>query len=335
MGRHNWTEGTIQKAVRLGVEIPSYRRAADAFQSLTHVALSKSSMQQLVQEKGTILVEEQEQEAERWGTWPNEDLEAEMMEGPAPDSEVMAVSMDGVMVNTREEGWKEVKIAAISAVEMTPNEAQEEATVKLHKHSYRAGLWEAKTFAKHQWAEACRRAVQRARQIVCVNDAAAWIWVIVRTFYAPCVEVIDWWHAVQHLWQVGHALLGVGNPEVQEWVETLKTLLWQGKLGELLGQVRRLWPRGEAPPEGLRQAIGYLFRNRSRMRYASFREQGYPTGSGTVESGCKTVVQQRMCQAGMRWANRGLQAVLALRCALLSDRWADLWAPGAGVLNPP
>lgn len=316
------------------MEIPSFRRAAEALQSLTHIALGKSSLQQLVQEHGTCLAEEESREAERWGSWPNEELEVEMEELPAPDSDVMAVSMDGVMVNTREEGWKEVKVAALSAVEVSSDE-EEAPTVRLTRHSYRAGLWEASAFAKHQWVEACRRGVQKARQIVCVCDAAAWIWVIVRTFYAPCVEVIDWWHAVQRLWQIAHALLGTEDGEIAAWVETTKSLLWQGKLRELFHRIRGRWPRGEALTETLRQAIGYLYHNRSRMRYASFRGEGYPTGSGVVESGCKTVVQQRLCQAGMRWSRRGVQAVLALRCALLSDRWSDLWTlPDRALASP-
>jgi len=91
-----------------------------------------------------------------------------------------------------------------------------------------------------------------------------------------------------------------------------------------LREVRRKCPRDGEMPQALRQAVGYLFRNRQRMAYQSYRERGWPTGSGTVESACKTVVQGRCCQSGMRWSREGLQAMLSLRCALLSDRWQEV-----------
>jgi len=71
--------------------------------------------------------------------------------------------------------------------------------------------------------------------------------------------------------------------------------------------------------------LGYLFRQRRRMRYPLYRQAGYPIGSGTVEAGCKVVVQERLVQRGMRWSRPGAQALLALRCALLSDRWDATW----------
>jgi hypothetical protein len=106
--------------------------------------------------------------------------------------------------------------------------------------------------------------------------------------------------------------------------------LWQGQRRALFRELRERWPRSQELPEGLRLAIGYLFRHRKRMRYATFRQQGYPTGSGTVESACKTVVQERCCQSGMRWSRTGLQAILSLRCALLSDRWPEVAALTCG-----
>ena len=314
-------------ALQLGVAIPSYRRAAQAFEMAVKVPLSKSALQRVMQEYGSQLAAEESITAERLsapgsledggGSWP---------EQREPDAETMAISMAGVMVNTREEGWKEVKMAAISAVGCVPGQGDGASEVHLSKHSYRAGLWNAKQFAKHQWAEACRRGLQKAKRIVSVNDAAAWIWSLVLTCYAPCVEVIDWWHAVERLWTIAHTVLGKEGPDVAVWVNRLKGLLWHGQMGKLFHEVRRKWPRQKTLPKDLRLAIAYLFRNRARMRYAEFRAQGYPTGSGTVESACKTVVQQRCRQSGMRWSQDGLQAILSLRCALLSGRWPDVRA---------
>ena len=85
-------------------------------------------------------------------------------------------------------------------------------------------------------------------------------------------------------------------------------------------------PRGEPLPDKVRTGVGYLFNHRWRMRYQQFREAGYPLGSGTVESACKVVMQERMKQAGMRWSRNNAQAMLALRSILLSDRWDEVWS---------
>jgi len=312
--------------VAVAILIPSYERAAACFQQLTKIPLSKSSLQQLTIEYGGRLVELQEREAEAMVSLPEGVSEGEAWRAiPEPDSEQMAVAMDGGMVHIRDEGWKEVKIVAVSAVE-AQSEAGEEPTVKLHRTSYRAGLWEAARFANQQWAEGCRRGLEKAKRVVCVSDGAPWIWAIVAMCYAPrCIEILDWWHAVQKLWELAFTLWGQDNPQSYDWAAAQKSLLWAGDLRQILGGLRRLCPRGQPLPDKIRLGIGYLFHHRWRMRYPEFRQAGCPIGSGSVESACKVVVQERLKQAGMRWSRTGAHAMLALRSVFLSDRWQEVW----------
>lgn len=200
LGKHSWSPETIQQAVVLGIQIPSYARAAMSFEQLTKIPLSKSSMQQLVNEYGQRLGKIQDDEAAAMVSEPVGVSEGEAWRAiPEPDSAQMAVALDGCMVNVRGEGWKEVKVAAISAVETAAAEAgTAEPTTSLQRTSYRAGLWEAACFANQQWAEGCRRGLEKAQRVVCVSDGAAWIWAIVAMCYAPrCIEILDWWHATQ------------------------------------------------------------------------------------------------------------------------------------------
>jgi len=141
----------------------------------------------------------------------------------------------------------------------------------------------------------------------------------------PCIEVVDWWHAGQKLWELAFLLRGAENEASPTWAEQQKSLLWAGQLRQIFRQLRLLCPRGQALPDKVRQSIGYLFRHRQRMRYPEFRHAGYPIGSGSVESACKVVIQQRMKQAGMGWSRTGAQAMLALRSVLLSERWTEVW----------
>lgn len=306
------------------MEIPSYRRAVASFEALTKVPLSKSSLANLIREYGGALVAQQAQEAEQVVSVPSREATICPRMEPQAEAERMAVSLDGVMVHLREEGWKEVKVATFSTVDVTPAE-EGEPQVHLTHHSYRAGLWDAVQFAKQQGAEGYRRGMARAKQVIAVSDAAAWIWGIIMTWYAPCVEIIDWWHALQRIWTIVWGVYGQGTAAAQEWFHTLQGYLWAGDLRALLHAVRQQWPRGKALPEEMRQAVGYLCRYRQRMRYREYRLNGYPIGSGSVESACKVVVQQRLVQAGMRWSRECAQALLALRSALLSDRWNATW----------
>jgi hypothetical protein len=324
--KHGWSPETIQQAVALAIQIPSYERAATSFEQLTRVPISKSSLQQLTCEYGERLVDRQEQEAKEVMTLPAAEAEGEAWRAiPEPDSEEMAVAMDGGMINIRGEGWKEVKIVAVSAIE-TEEEAGQEPKVSLKQTSYRAGLWEAARFANHQWAEGCRRGLEKAQRVVCVNDGAAWIWAIVTMCYVPrCIEILDWWHAVEKLWEIAFSLWSPEDQQSYQWTEEQKSLLWAGDLRQIFRELRALWPRGKPFPDKIRLGIGYLFHHRWRMRYPEFRQAGCPIGSGSVESACKVVVQERMKQAGMRWSRAGAQAMLALRSVLLSERWRDVW----------
>jgi hypothetical protein len=326
LGEHSWTPGTVKQMVKLGVEIPSYRRAAQNYVELTQVGVSKSQLGELAKSYGGKIVAQQALEAEAMVKPPGRDEIIVPRDRPQADSEVMALSMDGAMVNIRGEGWKEVKTVAISAVETVVNETTGEPEVRLTRHSYRSGLWEAKDFAKQQWAEGCRRGLERTKKLVSVNDGAIWIWLIVQMCWAPCVEILDWWHLVEKLWEVAAVWFSQDQATTTGWVESQKDNLWQRGGRPVLQAIRQLCPRGQPLPEKVGQVVNYIFTHRRRIHYHQFPQDGYPIGSGTVESAGKLVMQERMKQAGMRWSRDNAQAMLALRSILLSERWDEVWS---------
>ena len=321
VGDHSWSPGTIRWALRMGIEIASYERAAMTFSELMHLSLSKSSLQRMVKKYGGELVKQQEAEAEAMVKAPSKaEVEVVYRKRVQPESETMSVSHDGNLIHIRGEGWKEVKIVAVSAVTTTTDEQSGEQQVQLSQHSYRAGLWDAATFANQQWVEAEKRGLFFAKRLACVADGAAWIWQIVFMCFAPCFQILDWWHATQYLWMIANAAFS--NPkEATAWVEQQKSLLLNSHLTQFFANVRLLFPRTSPLPDPVRTAVLYLFHHRHRLDYASFRRLGLPIGSGSVESAGKVVVQARLKQAGMRWSRSGAQAMLALRAALLSNRW--------------
>ncbi len=331
LGEQSWSPATVSKILQVGVEVASYRRAAALFGDFTGLPLSKSSVQRLVKQYGQVVGQKLEEEATAMVRVPSKEEAVEWRTLPEPASPMMNVSSDGVMIQIIDEGWKEVKIVAISAVTSAVDEQRGEMVVSLTQHSYRAGLWEASTFAHHLWAESCRRGLEKAKQVVSVNDGAPWIWAIVFMCFARCTQILDWWHAVERLWTIAGVAFGTDRTAATTWVKAQKELLAHSNLRQVLRNTRTLFPRTKPLPQAVAQAAGYFLHNRRRMHYREFRRTGCPIGSGTVESACKLVVQQRMKQSGMRWSRSGAQAMLALRPLLLSQRWSllqEILSPG-------
>ena len=219
---HYCSPGMISQALRIGAEIPSFRRAAKLFSELTQVPLSKSTLQRMSQAYGSVVDDERSAEATAMVRVPSRDDEVHWRKVPEPDSPMMNVSSDGTMIHLRDEGWKEVKTVAISAVKATIDDATGAIDVQLANHSYRAGLWEAKDFANQLWAESCQRGLEKATQVTSVNDGALWIWAIVWMCFAHCIPILDWWHAVQYLWTIARVAFHDDPLQSKQWVEAQK-----------------------------------------------------------------------------------------------------------------
>jgi hypothetical protein len=249
------------------------------------------------------------------------------------------LSTDGVMVLLREEGWKEVKLTALSAVEPSkkasadPAQAEEgrAARVRLTRHSYQAGLWDADTMGEQQYAEGVRRGLDECQQLSSVNDGAVWIERITRDNFPEAVQIVDWSHASERLWAVGNAVFGAETKQAATWTDECLGKLWRGKVEEVVMALQKLELAQARYPQEVQQAAGYFVGNAERMAYEAYREAGLPLGSGTVESGAKSVVQQRMKRPGRGWGRESGQAMLAGLSELHSGRFEQAWRTPCAV----
>lgn len=161
-----------------------------------------------------------------------------------------------------------------------------------------------------------------------LGDGACWLWRLVEEHFPGAVQIVDLWHAQQHVWEVAHAVFGRGTPAGGAWAKQAWSWLVQGKIEALVTAIAALPP--VAPPAGQsksvpEQAIGYFTTNAERMRYPVFRTQGMQIGSGIAEAACKTVVNTRTKRSGMRWTPQGLDALLPLRTAVLNGSFDAFW----------
>jgi hypothetical protein len=191
--------------------------------------------------------------------------------------------------------------------------------------TYVGAIESAEAFGRRLYAEAVRRGVQRAARVVVLGDGAVWIWGIAEEHFPGATQIVDLYHAREHVAALGKLLYGPGSAEGKRWTAARCEDLDAGEVGRLVAALGRLQPRGEETQEAVRKARGYFETNAARMRYAQFRRHRLFVGSGVVEAGCKTIVGLRLKQSGMRWTVRGANAIIALRCAELSGRWEEFW----------
>jgi len=327
---------------------PSFEVATETLCELTRVEISKTTVWQHhkeVTEQLLLKLEKEEQEVPHWVLW--KDVEAM---GWIPCQDPMenhtSVSIDGLTILVREEGYREVKMVSVSEVaeqdetvvpdtegiriEEEPGTEDPEAArgrqdnLKLMHHSYRAVLGDKAAFAPALKGELARRGVRDVDKITTVNDGADWIWDLVQSYLPERrVEVLDWPHAMQNLAKAAKAGLGESTDKANRWLKQRETELWRGQVIQveiaLYNLPRRYKERGKA----IRQVKGYVDQHGKRMEYDRFRDEGRPIGSGTVESGAKNVVQWRMKHGGQHWSPEGAMRMLAAVGEVRSKRWSS------------
>jgi hypothetical protein len=142
------------------------------------------------------------------------------------------------------------------------------------------------------------------------------------------VLILDIWHVLTYLWEASYAFHEEGSAEAARWVMHKLRLLCEGKVGYVIGDLRRKLGEGgfkKSRRKALTKAIRYMDRNRRFMRYDEYLARGYPIGSGVAEGACRHVVRDRMELAGMRWSVAGAQAVLDMRSVEINGDWSSFW----------
>lgn len=189
--------------------------------------------------------------------------------------------------------------------------------------SYVGAIENAESFGWRLFAEASRRNLVAYRRTIVLGDGAKWIWGIADLHFPDAIQIIDIYHAKEHL----HGLICALFPNqksqdkvTEEWLE----LLDAGKIEELVTRMCALDGLDEEQSDKMSTEANYFAANADRMRYKEFKDKGLFVGSGVIEAGCKTVVGRRLKQSGMFWSLSGANAIIALRCADLSCN-ADLY----------
>ncbi len=249
--------------------------------------------------------------------------------GAVPLSKKMGVGMDGVLIPLRQEGYTEVKVGCVFDIEPRAEKEPETKQMVERAHAvnltYTAVLGGPDRFGKALWAEAERRQFPYVIDNLLIADAAQWIWsTVVPEHFSTSRQAVDWYHATEHLHTVAHLVHGEGTAPAKRWVKTMEHPLSQGHPWRVVETIQDLAHDHPMLAEKLETEAGYFQKNQRRMQYLELREDGFPIGSGMVESGCKQL-RARFTGAGMRWSRPGAEHLIPIRTALLSDRFNEMW----------
>jgi len=311
-----YTPQLQESMTRLGAKM-AYKQAQEELHQFCHTLVSEATLRRHTMQNGQA----------------SEDLEkekAERIEKEAPTVTVnpdkVVLSADGAFVALTTGEWREVKTVTIGEFETVVG-ADGKEKVQTHSLSYFSRSYPAHDFEYYALPEIHRRGLANATVVVSPNDGAVWIQGFVDYHCPQATRILDFSHAQGYISDAGKAVYGEGTQSFQAWYRQRSHELKHDPPQQTLAQLEQLRQETEKPDtrEVIDGCLAYLNKREAMLNYPHFVKQGYPIGSGSVESGHKVVMQSRMKQAGMRWAKEHVDPMLSLRNLVCNDRWQAGW----------
>jgi hypothetical protein len=275
--------------------------------------VSVTQVQRIVNTYGSLLEEQRTVQ-------PDKVAEAQMKEEKPKieKGEVVYAEVDGGMIFTREDSWSEVKVGRIFKESDCMEIGGERGWIK---HSE----YEAWLGGHHQFCNRFEEKLDRYRclggQLVFINDGATWIRNWIEDAYPDAIQILDWFHAKEHLCQFAELYIP-DKKKRTKWIEQQADLLYNSKVKNVIGKLKRLKDLSEKQEQSRQQLIKYFQNNEGRMDYVKYRNIGAGIiGSGAIEAAHRSLVQKRMKLSGQRWSKKGAQNMLAIRVEHLSGKW--------------
>ena len=259
-----------------------------------------------------------------------------MPPSPVPDMLYGAIDGTGVTMTAKETAGREGKgedgRARTREVKLAVFFTQDDVDEKGYpvrdrdSSSYIAAFEPAAVFGDLVKAEGIRRGADHVRQLTILGDGAAWIWNIATGKFPEATQIVDLFHAREHLHDLARQLEFMLGDRKDQWLAARLEDLDYGDINGIVAATRE-YPLAGIKKDEIDTALGYFENNAHRMRYKWFRSRGLFVGSGLVESGCKAVIGQRLKLSGMRWTITGADAIATLRCQQASRPEDRIWQP--------
>jgi hypothetical protein len=301
----------MQELMVYAGHLDSYARSNEVIQEFLSVEVSTSQVYRVTNAVSDFLSDE---DAKTKRTLP-----------PVSKTDCLYVGVDGSMISTREDGWKEVKLARLfkSSDCLNPNTTSS----YLGLSQYVAHLGTSKDFCDKA-EQVIDSYGQLKERLVFITDGATWIKNWQEAFYPDATCILDYFHACEHLHELTEKCTWEDSASSEKWYKEQKTLLHESSLDQVLVNIGATTAK-EADKEKL---LNYYQNNCGRMDYKKYRAMGCGIiGSGSIESAHRTVIQKRMKLSGQHWSRAGAKNMLRLRVITMNNQWHKV----IGVLKNP
>jgi hypothetical protein len=302
-----------ERLVRLSSYVP-FEKAAELFEEFMGIKVSKDVGQRYTEEAGAMYEEMQKEEME--------EIQKKSPRATAMPKKLQ-VSADGCMVPLLHGVWAEVKTLVIGDVQPAVLKDGENG-VRTRNLSYFSRKVSSEEFERLSLVEMHRRGVENAKEVAAVMDGAEWEQSYIDYHCPRAVRILDFAHAAEHINQIGEFLHGEHTPESKTWLEKHLHELKHAGPKKMLLEFQKL-QRKHPQEQTVTGNLAYLKKREKQIQYPIFQSQGWPIGSGIVESGNKLVVEARLKGSRMHWHETHVNPMLALRNLVCSDRWKEEW----------
>jgi len=285
-----------------------FSEASELLKVTKGIDISGKQIENVVHHYGGILEEQFQEEIKQGNAHYSE-------EEKATPHYVMA---DGAMYLTREEKWKEAKLGRIFSDKNHIEEINKNRGL-ICQSNYVAHLGSHKEFL-----DKLEYYLEPLKELIIIADGAKWIWNWADLFYENAVQILDFFHAKEHLCEFALEFF-TDEQQRSKWIDEMAELLSDDKIENVISELKQL-PLSMKKTANTKkdQLINYYETNKKRMYYKTFRDKGYLIGSGPIESAHRHVMQQRLKLSGQRWTLNGFQQVTNLRVAHKSNEWAKV-----------
>lgn len=229
------------------------------------------------------------------------------------------VMVDGAMILSREDGWKETKLGRIFPSESLytfGNEGNSRGWIRTSNYTGHIGNC-------HDFFDKFSTKVDLLEDFICIGDGAKWIWDWCKINYPKAPRILDYWHATERMWKFVK-LLYSSKKKQEGWMEKQEALLWEDGIEQVIENIEQMSIKKLKAKEEQQKTITYLTNNKDKMNYKTYRDNGWLIGSGPIEAAHRTVIQKRLKLSGQRWTLPGAQQILNLRVVHKNDNWDSL-----------
>lgn len=323
---HRMTNGVKELVTFAGQFAPSFKEASALLKKLANLEVSPKTIQVISEEVGKKLFEEDMKQAEEIYA-AQDKWEDYFIDEAGKKDDVFYIMADGSTINTRTKGedgssWREMKLATMFRGKDILNGGKDRSVIVNKRYVPYLGSVEG--FKKLVWAASLEEGYGKVRETVVIGDGAPWLWKMCDELYPDAVQILDYYHFSENVNDYAKYIYPEDEVSRKRWVDQVLNAARDGRVDDCIKLVEA--KKVDKLPPNVVNLYHYVTSNKERIDYKRYEECGYYIGSGCVESGHKTVIHQRMKQAGMRWGLDGGQYIATLRGRYKSGLWDEVVA---------